>query len=135
MTDLADLISGGQVLRMARWGEPVLHETTQPVTLFDDDLHRFLQDMFATMAAAEGVGLAATQVSDNRSIFIYHCMDDDDRIHTGVVINPEIELPQGKDRQLVAALARKLGAIELYLSKTGRVHARKRIEQRGLACT
>ncbi|MDR0487829.1 MAG: peptide deformylase [Propionibacteriaceae bacterium] len=102
MIDLADLVTGGQVLRVTRWGEPVLHEPTVPVTVFDEELHTFLRNMFATMAAAEGVGLAATQVGDNRSIFIYHCIDADDRFHTGVMINPVLELPEGKDRQLVA---------------------------------
>ena len=87
---------------MARWGEPVLHEKTLPVTEFGDELHGFLRNMFATMEAAEGVGLAATQVGDNRSVFIYHCPDADDQLHVGVVINPVVELPEGRDRRLVA---------------------------------
>ncbi len=39
-----------------------MHARTRPVTEFDDDLHVLIRDMFATMNAAEGVGLAATQV-------------------------------------------------------------------------
>ncbi|MDR0782590.1 MAG: peptide deformylase [Propionibacteriaceae bacterium] len=101
MVDLADLVTGGQIRRITRWGEPVMHAQTTPVSEFDDELHHFIQDMFATMTAAEGVGLAATQVGDNRSLFIFRCPDEDERIITGVMINPTLELPEGKDRTLV----------------------------------
>ena len=102
MTDLADLVTGGSILRMTRWGEPVLHAPTTPVTVFDSELHTLIRNMFATMEAAEGVGLASTQVGDQRSLFIYHCLDADEQPCIGVVINPTIELTQGKDRQLVS---------------------------------
>ena len=100
MTDLTKLLTGGQVRRITRWSEPVLHEPTIPVEVFDEELDSFIADMFATMEAAEGVGLASTQVGDNRSLFVYRCLDDDDQLHVGVMINPVVELPEGKDRQL-----------------------------------
>jgi peptide deformylase len=102
MSDVADLTTGGEILRITRWGEAVLHEPTIPVSQFDDELHQFLRNMFATMAAAQGVGLAATQVGDHRSIFIYQCADENDQVHQGVVINPEVILPEGTSRQLVS---------------------------------
>jgi len=102
MTELADLMVGGQVLRITRWGENVLHEPTVPVTQFDDEFHALVRDMFATMTAADGVGLAAPQVDDNRSFFIFRCPDADDQVYVGVVVNPVIILPDGKDRQLVS---------------------------------
>ena len=102
MVELPDLLTGGQVMRITRWGEPVLHAETEPVTVFDDDLHTLIQNMFATMAAAEGVGLAATQVGDNRSLFVFHCHDEDDVMHAGVFINPLVCLPEGKTRDLVS---------------------------------
>ena len=43
-------------------GDPVLHTPTQPVTEFDDALRELVADMFDTMEAADGVGLAANQV-------------------------------------------------------------------------
>ncbi|MDR0283515.1 MAG: peptide deformylase [Propionibacteriaceae bacterium] len=100
MTELRDLITNGQLRRITRWGEPVMHAPTRPVTDFDDDLATLLRDMFATMAAAEGVGLAAPQVGDDRALFVYHCPDADDKIHTGVMINPVVTLPDGRDRNL-----------------------------------
>jgi len=102
MTELSDLLTGGTVRRITRWSEPVLHRQTTPVTVFDDDLHALIQDMFATMAAAEGVGLAATQVGDDRSLFVFHCTDADDRFHVGVLINPAVILPDGARRTLVS---------------------------------
>ena len=95
-----DLTTGGHVRPITRWGTPVMHETTRPVTEFGDELHELVRDMFATMRAAEGVGLAATQVGGGVSVFIYECPDADDRVQRGVVCNPVVELPRGKDRNL-----------------------------------
>lgn len=100
MTTLADLTSGGTVLPITRWGTPVMHEKTAPVTEFGDELHTLLRDMFATMKAAQGVGLAATQVGVGLSVFVYDCIDDQDERHVGVVCNPVVTLPEGKDRVL-----------------------------------
>ena len=95
-----DLTTGGHVRPITRWGTPVMHETTRPVTEFGDELHELVRDMFATMRAAVGVGLAATQVGVGVSVFIYECPDADDRVQRGVVCNPVVELPRGKDRNL-----------------------------------
>lgn len=98
-TDL-DLTRGGTVLPITRWGEPVMHQRTQPVTAFDEGLHTLVRDMFATLAAAEGVGLAATQVGVSLALFIYDCPDADERRQIGVVCNPQLRLPEGRDRRL-----------------------------------
>lgn len=95
-----DLTTGGRIRPITRWGTPVMHATTTPVTEFGHELHELIRDMFATMRAAEGVGLAATQVGVGMSVFIYECPDADDRIQRGVVCNPVVELPTGKDRNL-----------------------------------
>ena len=95
-----DLTTGGHVRPITRWGTPVMHETTKPVTEFGDELHELVRDMFATMRAAEGVGLAATQVGIGVSVFIYECPDANDRVQRGVFCNPVVELPRGKDRNL-----------------------------------
>jgi len=101
MTAAPDATPTATILRITRWGEPVMHAPTTPVTDFGPELHALVENMFATMAAADGVGLAATQVGDNRSLFVYRCPDAEDQIHTGVMINPTIVLPVGKDRDLV----------------------------------
>ncbi|SDS14710.1 peptide deformylase [Friedmanniella luteola] len=91
------------MLPIARWGEPVMHARTRPVTEFDDRLQALVADMFATMYAAEGVGLAATQVGVDLAVFVFDCPDDDHVRHSGVICNPVVELPEGKDRVLEAA--------------------------------
>jgi len=91
------------VLPIERWGAPVMHTKTRPVTEFDEALHQLIRDMFATMYAAEGVGLAATQVGADLAVFVFDCPDDDQVRHVGVICNPEIVLPEGRDRKLEAA--------------------------------
>ncbi len=72
-------------------GEPVLHRPTEPVTVFDDELKTFVEDLFETNTAAHGAGLAANQVGDPRRVFIYDCPDDEGVRHRGYVVNPTIE--------------------------------------------
>jgi peptide deformylase len=103
VTTLHELTEGGTVLPITRWGAPVMHTRTRPVTEFDEDLRRLVRDMFATMAAAEGVGLAATQVGVDLAVFVFDCPDDDHVRHVGVICNPEVTLPEGKDRLLEAS--------------------------------
>ena len=75
-------------------GDPVLHQPTREVTEFDEQLRTLTEDMFETMYAAEGVGLAANQIGLDLRLFVYDCPDDEGVRHTGVVINPVLqELP------------------------------------------
>lgn len=97
---MTDLTTGGTVLPITRWGTPVMHQQTRPVEQFDEELQQLVRDMFATMAAAEGVGLAATQVGLDLSVFVYECPDADMNIQRGVVCNPVVTLPDGKERVL-----------------------------------
>ena len=85
-----ELRTGGTVLPITRWGTPVMHARTRPVVSFDRELGELVQNMFATMYAAEGVGLAATQVGVDLAVFVYDCPDDDQVRHVGVICNPEV---------------------------------------------
>ncbi len=97
------LPSGGDVRPITRWGTAVLHRELSDVTRVDDDLATLVRDMVATMRAAQGVGLAANQVGVDLKVFVFDCPDADDVHVTGVVCNPVLTLPAGKDRQLEAA--------------------------------
>src|SRR3954468_21386567 len=55
--------------------DPVLHRACAPVTEFDGPLRRLLLDMFASMEAADGVGLAANQIGVDARIFVIDCPD------------------------------------------------------------
>ncbi len=60
-------------------GDPVLHNPTEPVELVDckptPELQTLIADMYETMDAAHGVGLAANQVGVNKRFFVYDCPD------------------------------------------------------------
>ena len=71
-------------------GDPVLHTPTAAVTEFDQALATLIEDMFATMYVAEGVGLAATQIGVGLSVFVYDCHDAEDVQHRGHLVNPRI---------------------------------------------
>jgi peptide deformylase len=94
------LPAGGSVRPITRWGTPVMHHELQDVTVFDDELRTLVADMVATMYAARGVGLAANQVGVDLKVFVFDCPDDDDVTVTGVVCNPVLTVPEGKDRNL-----------------------------------
>lgn len=73
-------------------GDPVLHTPTRPVERFDGELEALVVDLFDTMAAAEGVGLAANQVGVDLRVFVYDCPDEATRTRVrGVVVNPVLE--------------------------------------------
>jgi peptide deformylase len=94
------LPDGGTVRPIIRWGEPVMHRELRDVEAFDEPLHRLVADMVATMRAADGVGLAANQIGADLKVFVFDCPDEDGARHEGVVCNPRLELPEGRDRRL-----------------------------------
>ena len=94
------LPEGGAVRPMTRWGTPVMHRRQADVTTYDDDLRTLVADMVATMYAADGVGLAACQVGVDLRVFVFDCPDDSGDHTVGVVCNPVVTLPEGKDRNL-----------------------------------
>lgn len=71
-------------------GNPVLHSPAAPVVDFNDELRTLVQDMFETMDAAPGVGLAGPQVGVPLRLFTFGYLDDDDVQWRGVAINPEL---------------------------------------------
>ena len=73
------------VLPIRITGDPVLHAPAKPVTEFDDDLKRLVQDMFDTMDKAPGVGLAGPQVGVALRLFVYSYDHDPSGPKRGVV--------------------------------------------------
>lgn len=94
------LPEGGSVRAITRWGTPVMHRPQTAVTAYDDALRTLAADMVATMYAAEGVGLAACQVGEDVAMFVFDCPDDTGTRTVGVVCNPVLTLPEGRDRRL-----------------------------------
>ena len=96
------LPEGGTVRPMTRWGTPVMHRPQAQVTAYDDALATLVADMVATMYAADGVGLAACQIGVDQAVFVFDCPDENGERWVGVVCNPTLTLPEGKDRRLDA---------------------------------
>jgi peptide deformylase len=94
------LPDGGTVRPITRWGTPVMHRPQQQVTSYDDALRSLAADMVATMYAADGVGLAACQIGEDVAMFVFDCPDASGQRTVGVVCNPVLTLPEGRDRHL-----------------------------------
>lgn len=95
-----ELPTGGTVRPIVRWGTDVMHRKAHRVMSYDEDLRVLVADMVATMYAANGVGLAACQIGIDLAVFVFDCPDEDHVRHAGVVCNPVVTLPEGKDRNL-----------------------------------
>lgn len=71
-------------------GEPALHRRAAEVATFEDQLRTLVSDLFDTMDAANGVGLAAPQIGIGLRIFTYAMPNDDDVPERGVLVNPTL---------------------------------------------
>jgi peptide deformylase len=81
---------------IVKYGEAVLETQAAPVVDFDTpELHRLIEDMFESMYAARGVGLAAPQIGVSRRIAVIDCSNGEDASAKIVVINPEIVRVEG----------------------------------------
>jgi peptide deformylase len=87
---------------MTRWGTDVMHRPQRLVTTYDEALAALAADMVATMRAADGVGLAACQVGEDVAMFVFDCPAESGRHTVGIVCNPTLTLPEGRDRRLDA---------------------------------
>ena len=79
---------------------PVLHRRCAPVTEFGPELVQLVADMFPSMAAADGVGLAANQIGVDARVFVVDCPDEDEVQVVAHVVNPVLVLPTGRKRRL-----------------------------------
>ncbi len=75
-------------LDILHYPDPRLRTVAEPVDVVDDEVRRLVDDMFETMYAAPGIGLAATQVDVHRRVIVMDVSDD--RSDPRVFINPEI---------------------------------------------
>ena len=81
------------IRQIAKIGEPVLRKKAKVVTKFDDKLVELLEDMADTMYEADGVGLAAPQVSILKRVVV---IDIEDGEGARVFINPKITSTKGE---------------------------------------
>jgi peptide deformylase len=84
---------------IVKYGDPVLEKTAEPVTVFDDELKKLVEDMFESMYAARGVGLAAPQIGISKRLAVIDVSFKEDPDAKLVLANPEIIHTEGKHRQ------------------------------------
>jgi len=85
------------VYPIVKFGDPVLEREAETVTEFDTpELHKFLDDMFESMYAAKGVGLAAPQIGVSKKIAVIDCSNGENEAEKIVIINPRIVRIEGK---------------------------------------
>jgi len=104
-------MAAGTASPITRYGQDVLHQACAPVTEFDESLAALVRDMFASMYAAEGVGLAANQIGAGLRVFVFDCPDATGDHQAGHVVNPVLRIP--------AALAAPVTGPEGCLSVPG----------------
>jgi peptide deformylase len=84
---------------IVKYGDPVLERPTATITEFDTpELRQFLEEMFESMYAAKGVGLAATQIGFSRRVAVIDCSVGEDPAQKIILINPEIIKVEGKQK-------------------------------------
>jgi peptide deformylase len=84
------------ILKVIKYPEPVLSQPGEPVAEFDKELRKFVADMFETMYAAQGIGLAAPQVSVPKRLTVIDLSMGKNPADKLVLINPEITFREGK---------------------------------------
>ncbi|HUD56445.1 MAG TPA: peptide deformylase [Terracidiphilus sp.] len=84
------------ILKIVKYPEPILQQPGEPVTEFDGELRKFVADLFDTMYASQGIGLAAQQVGVAKRITVVDLSQGKDPAQKLVLINPEVISREGK---------------------------------------
>ena len=85
-----------KIHEVVKYPDPVLARPGAPVTVFDDALRRLVAEMFESMYAAQGIGLAAPQISISQRITVIDVSFKKDPKDKLVLINPEVLETRGK---------------------------------------
>src|SRR5713226_5687653 len=84
---------------IVKFGNPVLEKPAEPVAVFDDTLKKLIEDMFESMYAAHGVGLAAPQIGISKRLAVIDITFKEDPNAKLVLANPEIIHTEGRVTQ------------------------------------
>jgi peptide deformylase len=90
---------------IVKFGNPVLEKPAEQVSVFDEDLKKLVDDMFESMYAARGVGLAAPQIGIARRVAVVDVTFKEDPNAKLVLINPEIIHKSGRHSQSEGCLS------------------------------
>jgi len=84
---------------IVKFGDPVLEKRAEPVSIFDAELKKLVEDMFESMYAAHGVGLAAPQIGISKRLAVIDVTFKEDPDAKLVLVNPEILHTEGRHTQ------------------------------------
>ena len=87
------------IYSIVKYGNPVLEKQAAPVTVFDEELQKLVDDMFESMYAAHGVGLAAPQIGISKRLAVIDTSFKEDPNAKLVLANPEIIHTEGRHTQ------------------------------------
>jgi peptide deformylase len=104
---------------IVKYPDPVLERPSEPVTAFDDELRKLVDDMFESMYAAKGIGLAAPQIGISKRLTVIDLSFQKNPEEKIVLINPEITFREGKQYEEEGCLS--LPEIREKVSRAARV--------------
>jgi peptide deformylase len=84
------------ILKILKYPDPVLSQPGEPITEFNGELRKLIADMFETLYAEQGVGLAAPQVGVSKRLTVIDTSNNKDPESKLVLINPEIIFRDGR---------------------------------------
>jgi len=90
---------------IVKFGNPVLERPAEPVTVFDGELKKLVEDMFESMYEAKGVGLAAPQIGISKRLAVIDVTFKEDPNAKLVLVNPQVIHAEGKFRQTEGCLS------------------------------
>ena len=90
---------------IVKLGDPVLETPAKEVTVFDDELRKLIADMFESMYAAHGVGLAAPQIGISKRLSVIDITFREDPNAKLVLVNPVIVHTDGRHTQAEGCLS------------------------------
>jgi peptide deformylase len=88
-----------KIYPIVKYGDPILEKSTPPVKEFDAELEELAEDMFASMYAAQGVGLAAPQIGKSLRIAVVDVTGGKNPEAKIVLANPEVTHFEGEKRE------------------------------------
>ena len=110
------------IREIVKYPDPILQKPTEPVTEFNEELRALVDDMFESMYAAHGIGLAAPQVGISQRITVIDLSFQKNPKEKIVLINPEIIHKQGKQNEEEGCLS--LPEIREKVSRAEKVRVR-----------
>ena len=88
-----------KIYPVVKYGDPILEESTPVITKFDAALEELAEDMFASMYAAQGAGLAAPQIGKSMRLAVVDVSNGKNPEAKIVLVNPEIIHAEGEKRE------------------------------------